>query len=98
VTKDITFQEAWNYKCRNCGARACEHRITSSGTLYCLQPGWNKTTHKDILAMRQGLPTVRDRDIVLNTCKVSELRKSPINSVIGKKLMESMVGYISETQ
>ncbi len=83
--------------CGRCSNPAYKHRLTHHGTLYCLVPGWNKTTNHDIKALRNGEKSCKAPVVVLNTCRVEDLQRSDLPDIVGRTLAHGMVSHISES-
>lgn len=72
---DLTFDEAMNTVCPECGDKAQIHRLTRTGTLYCL--GYNKEAQKK----KRWFAARRPIDVYFTPVK--NLVRSPLSKEVG---------------
>ena len=74
------FQEGLHITCGKCGEPASKHRLTSSGNFYCLKfnsaHAWRRDSNR--------------RDILVYTCKVTQLVKAQFPAGLGKAVNDAL--------
>ncbi len=79
----MTFNEALHEECRKCGETAAQHRLTKSGTLYCLMPR----------SLGQYMHT-KPLKVWASTVRVSELVRSPIPTSVGETINKGLGTFV----